>query len=290
MALRSFASRVVYDNPAHLSTSCSFTLCRNISISTQLRAGHNKWSKVKNIKIPLDAKKAADFNKYIAQINNIFVHDKNANLETSYQLQKVFQSALEAGHTKVKLMNAIESARKARPESFAVKISSPALNVHFLVKAFCMFRDESQMLNRTIKKFCEKQSLVRRSQSINAGYMDDVFEPKTVASVTLNDGSALSEDQAFEIGDSVDAEEIEFNDESKEWLYINSGVEYQKMKTLIEKHDVSVTSCEVVLVPYVPHQFTNPEDLKAAENLFSSLSSIDNVDSVYKSYDDTLKT
>ena len=291
MALKSLRFRVWPDFFTQFhSFSWSFRVQRNLSVTVPLLAGHNKWSKVKNIKIPLDRQKSTAMNKIIAQINNIFANDKNASLENSYQLQKVFQAALDAGHPKVKLMNALESARKARPEAITVKVTSPTLDAHFIVKAFCMFRDETQMFNRSIRKLCEKQSLTREIQNLNAGYIDDHFQPKTVASVVSMEGNALSEDDAFDIGLSVEAEEIEFNEETKEWMYISSGVEYQKMRTLIEKHGVTVNSCEIVLVPYMAHQFTTSEDLEAAENLFSSLSSLDNVESVYRNYDDTLKT
>ncbi|XP_075244311.1 putative transcriptional regulatory protein TGRD_462 [Convolutriloba macropyga] len=263
---------------------CSQSI-RSFSILHSLAAGHNKWSKVRHIKIPKDIQKNRDFQIVINQINTIVSETRNPILETNHRLKRVFEDALDAGFVKAKLLNAIQNASKVKVNQDNLKISVPNTNIYFAVKTYTTMHEDTVLVNRKIKKLCEKESLKRSNISLSDVSPDEIFEPKVMACVKSTTDNPISEDYAFELGLNAEAEDIEFDDESKEWVFVKSGVHLQKMKTILEKH-ATVDSCELIFVPYIPVELSKDGYAKA-ENLFSQLNEIENVTNVFKSYQDS---
>ncbi|XP_063723717.1 probable transcriptional regulatory protein THEYE_A1868 [Symsagittifera roscoffensis] len=261
-------------------------LLRCVSMSSLLFAGHNKWSKVKNIKIPLDIQKNREFQVVINQINTIIAETKNSDIEKNHKLKRVYERSLEAGFGKAKLLNAIQNATKVRVSQENYKITAAALGVHFVVKTYTTIQEDAIVLNRKLRKFCEKANLKKASLSLSDVSPDDVFEPKVMACITTNSEESIDEDKAFEIGLDAEAEDVEFNEERNEWIFVKSGLQLERMKTLLEKQ-ADVESCETVFVPYMPITLS-PENYGKAESLFVELNSFDHVTNVFKNYVDDI--
>merc|ERR1712179_22313 len=266
-------------------TRCvSHNIARSFTISTPLTAGHNKWSKVKNFKIPNDIKKNKAFQPIIKEITTIVTATKNPDIESNSRLRAVCENAPAAGYLKAKLLSAIENASKVRIKEDTYKISKNDLA--FVVKTYTTMYEDTAIVNRNIKKLCEKEGLRRASFSFSDMKPDVTFETKVMACIKSTDENPISEDQAYEYGLEAEAEDIEFDEEKKEWVFVKSGteLELQKTRTMLEKH-VPVDSCDLIFVPYIPLDLTS-ESYKAAEKLFSQFISIENVTDVIKNYND----
>ncbi|XP_053367794.1 translational activator of cytochrome c oxidase 1 [Clarias gariepinus] len=92
----------------------AFPLCaRTVHVGPVLRAGHNKWSKVKDIKIPKDAARARMIAKY-AMLIRVAVREGGANPEFNITLAQLIEQCRNKSLPKATIEAAIKGAEKSK--------------------------------------------------------------------------------------------------------------------------------------------------------------------------------
>ncbi|XP_060795496.1 translational activator of cytochrome c oxidase 1 [Neoarius graeffei] len=86
---------------------------RTMHVSPVLRAGHNKWSKVKDIKIPKDAARARMIAKY-AMLIRVAVREGGPNPEYNVTLAQLIEQCRNKNLPKTTIEAAIKGAEKSK--------------------------------------------------------------------------------------------------------------------------------------------------------------------------------
>jgi transcriptional/translational regulatory protein YebC/TACO1 len=264
---------------SHKMFSLSTSLFRRLHSSPCLLKGHNRWSKVKNIKAPNDMLRAKQISALQHQMLGRITKTKVTDPDQDRGLLKLFENGVKLGLSKVKVQELITSCSKLVVHETIVKLELQPLSI--IVTSLTMNNIDYKDNMKLIKKFSVFNGMSKQYGSLNTLLTDEIFDQKVMASVKKTE--FFDEDAAMTVAVEVDAEEVEFDEYNDEWLFISSGNQKDRFRSNLEKQNLDVISSDVVFVPYMPLELS-PEELQKAENLCENLASTPSVTGVYPNF------
>ncbi|XP_062298715.1 translational activator of cytochrome c oxidase 1 [Scomber scombrus] len=205
---------------------------RTLQLSSALFAGHNKWSKVKNIKGPKDEARGKIFMKFGMMIK-IAVKESGPNPDMNLNLAHILEQCRSKNMPKASIDAAIKSAEKAKPASQHMFEARGPGGCMMLIE---VLTDNNSRTHQDIKRLLTK----------NGGMLADGvrhnFSRRGVVSVS---GQNVTTEKALELAIEAGAEDVqETEDEEEQPLlqFICDMSDVKKVRTSLEELGMKITS------------------------------------------------
>lgn len=233
---------------------------------------HSKWSKVKQFKGAVDAKRAASFTKLARELT-VAARDKGADPAFNFRLRVAIDRAKKASMPKDSIERAIQrgtgEGKEGALESLTYEAYAPggtALIIECLTD------------NRNRTAGAVKHLLSKYGSSLAAsGSVVYLFDRQGVVRVS----GGLPEDRRDEIEYAlIDAGADEIKTEDSEEIIICDFKELAQVTEAAERQGVSFESAEIEWLPKTSVE-TNEQEGKQLEDLLNELEALDDVQRVY---------
>ncbi|XP_043109097.1 translational activator of cytochrome c oxidase 1 [Puntigrus tetrazona] len=231
--------------------------CRTLHSSPALWAGHNKWSKVKDIKIPKDAARARMITKYTMMIR-IAVREGGPNPEFNIALAQLLEQCRNRNLPKA----TIEGAIKGKPGVQHVYEATGPGGCKLLVE---VFTDNNTRSHQEIKRILNKHG-----GALCEGARKN-FDRKGVV-VASRDG--IFSEKALELAIEAGAEDVQETEDEEEQpvlQFICAAASMKTVKDTLESLGVHTLSSSLEFVSHTPSLLTQTQ-LENASTLVEALS------------------
>ncbi|KAJ8284325.1 hypothetical protein COCON_G00031750 [Conger conger] len=216
--------------------------CCAIHHSSVMSAGHNKWSKVKNIKGPKDAARSRIFTKYSLMIR-VAVKEGGPNPNTNLQLANLVERCRSLNIPKASIETAIKGAEKTKGGSSGLYEARGPGGSSLLI--------EVQTNNKTRTHQVVKSLLYKHGATLCSGAMH-CFEQKGVVLAPQED---ISLERALELAIEAGAEDIqETQDEDEKPLlqFVCKASDLRQVRTALEALGLPTISASLEYVAHTP--------------------------------------
>ncbi|KAK2866109.1 hypothetical protein Q7C36_002165 [Tachysurus vachellii] len=234
---------------------------RTVHVCSVLRAGHNKWSKVKDIKIPKDAARARMIAKY-AMLIRVAVREGGPNPEYNIALAQLIEQCRNKNLPKATIDAAIKGAEKSKAGSqYLYEARGPGGSM-LLIE---VLTDNNTRSHQAIKHILIK----------NGGAMCESarhhFDRKGVIVATRDQVSTEKAlDLAIESG-AEDVHEAEDEEEKPILQFICDMNSTKAVRTALETLGVHTLSVGMEYISNTPAPLTQ-DQLDSSANLIEALS------------------
>ncbi|XP_017290515.1 translational activator of cytochrome c oxidase 1 [Kryptolebias marmoratus] len=234
---------------------------RTLQVSSAVRAGHNKWSKVKHIKGPKDEARAKVFAKF-GMLIRIAVKEGGPNPEMNVNLAHVLEQCRNKNMPKVSIDAAIKSAEKAKPASIHMFEARGPGGCLLLIEALS---DSYPRTTQEIKRLLNK----------NKGMMSDKarnnFNQRGVVMVS---GQDVTTEKALELAIEAGAEDVqntEDEEEKPQLKFVCAVTDLHKVRDSLEGLGMQIMSAGLEFVPR-NHISIDDDQMEEASILIEALS------------------
>uniref|UniRef100_A0A3P8T0Q1 Translational activator of cytochrome c oxidase 1 n=1 Tax=Amphiprion percula TaxID=161767 RepID=A0A3P8T0Q1_AMPPE len=233
---------------------------RTLLLSAASCAGHNKWSKVKNIKGPKDEARGRMFMKFGMMIR-IAVKEGGSNPDLNLNLAQILEQCRSKNMPKASVDAAIKSAEKSKPATQHMFEARGPGGCLLLIE---VLTDNSSRTHQEVKRLLTK----------NGGMLSDGARHSfNRRGVVLVPGHNVSTERALELAIEAGAEDVlETEDEDEKPLlqFICDMTELNKVRVSLEKLGMQISSAGSEFVPH-NHSSLDQEQLDAASTLIEAL-------------------
>ncbi|XP_038154722.1 translational activator of cytochrome c oxidase 1 [Cyprinodon tularosa] len=233
---------------------------RRLQLCSALCAGHNKWSKVKNIKGPKDEARGKIFMKY-GMLIRIAVKEGGSNPDLNINLANLLEQCRSKNMPKASIDAAIKSAEKAKPASQHMFEARGPGGCLLLIE---VLTDNNSRTHQDIKRLLNK----------NGGMLSDGarhnFNRRGVVVVPAQNVSA---ERALEMAIEAGAEDVLETEDEEEKLqlkFICAMSDLNKVRGSLEGLGLQITSAGLEFVPR-NHSSLDQEQMEAASTLIEAL-------------------
>ncbi|XP_030630882.1 potassium voltage-gated channel subfamily H member 6-like [Chanos chanos] len=234
--------------------------CRTLHLCPALNAGHNKWSKVKDIKIPKDAARGRMIMKYTMMIR-IAVKEGGPNPEYNIALANLIEQCRSKSFPKATIEAAIKGAEKAKA------------GTQYLYEGHgpggCMLLIEVLTDNNT-----RSHQEVKRIMSKHGGALCDgarhSFDRKGVIVATQE---GVTSERALELAIEAGAEDVQETEDEEEKAilrFICDKASMRVVRTALEDLGVRTLSAGLEFVSHT-HTVLSQAQLETASTLLEAL-------------------
>ncbi|XP_073684637.1 translational activator of cytochrome c oxidase 1 [Garra rufa] len=233
--------------------------CRALHSSPAFWAGHNKWSKVKDIKIPKDAARARMIGKYTMMIR-IAVREGGANPEFNIALAQLLEQCRNKNLPKATIEGAIKGAKLKPGAQYIYEATGPG---------GCMLLIEVLTDNNTRSHQDIKRIMVKHGGALCEGARRN-FDRKGIVAAT-RDG--ISSEKALELAIEAGAEDVqEMEDEEEKPIlqFICDITSMKAVRSALEDLGVHTFSAGLEFVSHTP-SLLNQTQLETASSLLEAL-------------------
>ncbi|KAM7381710.1 hypothetical protein PAMA_012516 [Pampus argenteus] len=232
---------------------------RTLQLSSALCAGHNKWSKVKNIKGPKDEARARVFMKFALMIR-IAVKEGGSNPDLNINLAQVLEQCRRRNMPKASIETAIKTAIKAKTSQLMFEARGPG-GCLLLIEVLTDMKSRS---HQEIKRL-----LIRSGGMLSDGARHNF----TRRGVVVVQGQNITMDRALELAIEVGAEdvqEIEDEEEQPHLQFICDMMDLKKVRDSLEGLGMQIMSAGLEFIPRTVLSL-DQDQLEAASTLIESL-------------------
>ncbi|KAI9536738.1 hypothetical protein NQZ68_031813 [Dissostichus eleginoides] len=241
---------------------------RSLQVCSALCAGHNKWSKVKNIKGPKDAARCKMFMKFALMIK-LAVKEGGTNPAMNVNLANVLEQCRSKNMPKTSIEAIIKTATK--PGSQLTYEARGPGGCMLLIE---VLTDNITGTNHEIKRLLSK----------NRGMISDGVRHNFIRKgVVVVPGQNVSTDRALELAIEAGAEEVQESEDEEEQpilKFICDMVETSKVRASLEKLGSEIASVGLEFVPRISLSLSE-DQLEAASMLVEALSDCPDVIQVW---------
>ncbi|MFH1620729.1 MAG: YebC/PmpR family DNA-binding transcriptional regulator [Patescibacteria group bacterium] len=233
---------------------------------------HSKWSKVKQFKGAVDAKRSASFTKLAREIQ-VAAKEKGADPSLNLRLRVAIDRARRASMPKDSIERAVERGSGAGGEGqidFLVYEAYGPGGTALIIE--CLTDNRNRSANDV------KHLLTKHGASLAAsGSVTYLFDHQGVVRLTED----LSVDRHEEIELSlIDAGAEDMREEDSSLLIVCDTKNLSQVAEAVEKHDLTVESAELEWLPKLLVE-TDEETGMIIEDLITALEELDDVSKVY---------
>lgn len=233
---------------------------RTLLLSAASCAGHNKWSKVKNIKGPKDEARGKMFQKFAMMIR-LAVKEGGSNPDLNLNLAQILEQCRSKNMPKASVDAAIKSAEKAKPASQHMFEARGPGGCLLLIEVL------TDNINRSHQE-------IRRLLTKNGGMLSDGARNNfSRRGVVLVPGQNVSTERALELAIEAGAEDVqetEDEEEKKLLQFICDMTELYKVRASLEKLGMQISTAGLEFVPRTLLSL-DEEQLDAASTLIEAL-------------------
>lgn len=239
---------------------------RTLLLGAASCAGHNKWSKVKNIKGPKDEARGKVFQKFAMMIR-IAVKEGGSNPDLNLNLAQILEQCRSKNMPKASVDAAIKNAEKAKPASQHMFEARGPGGCLLLIEVL------TDNINRSHQE-------IRRLLTKNGAMLSDGARKNfSRRGVVLVPGQNVSTERALELAIEAGAEDVqETEDEEEKPLlqFICDMTELNKVRASLEKLGMQISSAGLEFVPRTLLSLDD-EELNAASTLIEALTDFQEV-------------
>ncbi|XP_007443627.1 translational activator of cytochrome c oxidase 1 [Python bivittatus] len=224
-----------------------------IHASSATLAGHNKWSKVKNVKGPKDTARALVFQK-LAMMIRFAVREGGSNPNFNSNLANLIEVCRRKNMPKASIETAISGAEKTKSIYHLCGIRGPGGSSFYV-----------EILTDNLKR-CSNE--IRHLLNKNGGSIADGihshFEKKGVVTVSKEDksGRPLSLDRALELAIEAGAEDVQEEEEEDEKVvlkFISAVSTLHQVREKLESLGLCSLSAGLEFIPIIHAQLSDAE-------------------------------
>lgn len=233
---------------------------RTLQLSSAACAGHNKWSKVKNIKGPKDEARGRMFMKF-GMLIKIAVKEGGPNPDMNLNLAQVLEQCRNKNMPKAAVEAAIRSAEKAKPASQHMFEARGPAGYLLLIE---VLSDNNTRTHQEIKRVLTKN---------RAMLSDGARHNFNRRGVVLVPGENVSTERALELAIEAGAEDVQDTEDEEErplLQFICDMAEVRKVRASLEQLGMQITSAGLEFVPRTLCPL-DQEQLDAASTLIEAL-------------------
>lgn len=233
---------------------------RTLHLCPSLYAGHNKWSKVKNIKGPKDAARSRMFMKFALMIK-IAVKDGGSNPDFNVNLAHVVEQCRSKNMPKASIEAAIKSAEKGRSGTQHTYEARGPGGCLLLIE---VLTDNNARSNQELKHILNKHGGVVCDGARHA------FSRK---GVVMARGEGVSSERALELAIEAGAEDVletEDEEDKPQLQFLCSVSDLRQVRISLEELGVSTLSSGMAFVSVRPAELP-PGQLEEAAALLEEL-------------------
>ncbi|KAL6095048.1 taco1 [Pungitius sinensis] len=233
---------------------------RTLQLSRAACAGHNKWSKVKNIKGPKDEARGRMFMKF-GMLIKIAVKEGGPNPDMNLNLAQVLEQCRSKNMPKAAVEAAIKSAEKAKPASQHMFEARGPAGYLLLIE---VLSDNNTRTHQEIKRVLTKN---------RALLSDGARHNFNRRGVVLVPGENVSTERAVELAIEAGAEDVQETEDEEErplLQFICDMAEVRKVRASLEQLGMPITSAGLEFVPRTLCTL-DQEQLDAASTLIEAL-------------------
>ncbi|XP_046902946.1 translational activator of cytochrome c oxidase 1-like isoform X2 [Hypomesus transpacificus] len=220
---------------------------RTLHLCHNFCAGHNKWSKVKNIKGPKDAARSRMFMKFNLMIK-IAVKDGGTNPDFNVNLAHIVEQCRSKNMPKASIEAAIKGAEKAKTGTQSTYEARGPGGCQLLIQ---VLTDNSTRSTQELKHALNKHG----------------------KGVVTAAGEGVSSDRALELAIEAGAEDVQETEDEEERPLLQFVCDVSEMKHVrasLEELGVSTQSSGMEFVSHTPAVLP-PDQLRAASALLEAL-------------------
>ncbi|MEQ2254984.1 hypothetical protein ILYODFUR_009145 [Ilyodon furcidens] len=252
--------------PVPLSASCRLSQVwrtspvRSLQLCSGLCAGHNKWSKVKNIKGPKDEARGKMFMKF-GMLIRIAVKEGGSNPDLNINLAHLLEQCRSKNMPKASIDAAVKSAEKAKPASQHMFEARGPGGCMLLIE---VLTDNNSRTHQEIRRLLNKSGgMLSDGARHNFNRRGVVVVPAQSVSVE----TAL--EMAIEAG-AEDVQETEDEEEKLQLKFICAMSDLNKVRGSLERLGLHITSAGLEFVPR-NHSSLDQEQMEDASTLIEAL-------------------
>ncbi len=233
---------------------------------------HSKWSKVKQFKGAVDAKRSASFTKLAREIQ-VAAREKGADPKLNLRLRVAIDRARKASMPKDSIERAMErgsgASGEGQIESLIYEAYGPGGTALII---WCLTDNRNRSANDV------KHLLIKYGASLAAsGAVSYLFDHQGV--IRIPDGWPMDRREKMEL-ELIDAGAEDFREEDSSLLIICHVRNLSRIAEAVSKFGLTVESAEMEWLPKLLIE-TNEETGVAVEELISLLEELDDVSKVY---------
>ncbi|XP_063157355.1 translational activator of cytochrome c oxidase 1 [Candoia aspera] len=224
-----------------------------IHASSATLAGHNKWSKVKNVKGPKDNARSLVFQK-LAMMIRFAVKEGGPNPNLNSNLANLIEVCRRKNMPKASIETAISGAEKMKSIYHLCGIRGPGGSSLYV-----------EILTDNLKRCSnEIRYLLNKNGGSIADGIHNHFEKKGIVTVSKEDksGRALSLDQALELAIEAGAEDVQEEEEEDEKVvlkFISAVSTLHQVREKLESLGLCSLSAGLEFIPLVHAQLSDAE-------------------------------
>ncbi|XP_062993980.1 translational activator of cytochrome c oxidase 1 [Elgaria multicarinata webbii] len=236
---------------------------RAIHASCAAFAGHNKWSKVKNVKGPKDHARSVLFKK-LGMMIRLAVREGGPNPELNTNLANVVEQCRSKSMPKASIEAAITGGDKTKSSYLLCEARGPG-GSSLLIEI---------LTDNAKRSLSEIRRLLNKHGGLLAAGARHSFEKKGIVVVSREDrtGSPISLDQALEFAIEAGAEDVqeeEDEDEKTMLKFICAVPTLRQVREKLESLGLCSLSAGLEFIPTVSAQLSDEEMERAAQLLDS---------------------
>ncbi|XP_059387894.1 translational activator of cytochrome c oxidase 1 [Carassius carassius] len=232
---------------------------RALHSSSALWAGHNKWSKVKDIKIPKDAARSRMIVKYTMMIR-IAVREGGPNPEFNVALAQVLEQCRNKNVPKATVEGAIKGAKSKPGVQYVYEAAGPG-GCTLLIE---VLTDNNTRSHQEIKRI-----LMKHGGGLCEGARRNFDRKGVVAASRDGISSERALELAIEAG-AEDVQEIEDEEERPILQFICDIASMKAVRSALESLGVPTLSSALEFVSHTPSLLTQAQ-LETASSLLEAL-------------------
>ncbi|MEQ2270401.1 hypothetical protein XENORESO_020795 [Xenotaenia resolanae] len=252
--------------PVPLSASCRLSQVwrtspvRSLQLCSGLCAGHNKWSKVKNIKGPKDEARGKMFMKF-GMLIRIAVKEGGSNPDLNINLAHLLEQCRSKNMPKASIDAAVKSAEKAKPASQHMFEARGPGGCMLLIE---VLTDSNSRTHQEIRRLLNK----------NGGMLSDGARHNfNRRGVVVVPAQSVSVETALEMAIEAGAEDVQETEDEEEKLqlkFICAMSDLNKVRGSLERLGLKITSAGLEFVPR-NHSSLDQEQMEDASTLIEAL-------------------
>ncbi|XP_014459619.1 translational activator of cytochrome c oxidase 1 [Alligator mississippiensis] len=252
-----------------------YLLGRALRITGAIPAGHNKWSKVKNIKGPRDAKRSQIFQK-LSMMLRFAVREGGPDPELNSNLANIIEQCRNNNMPKASIEMAIKGVDKEKSTTYVLYTARGPGGSALVIE---ILTDNTRRTQQEIRL------LLSRNGAVITDGVRHLFDQKGVVTVSRKDQEqrSVSLEQALELAVEAGAEDVQESEDEEEQEVLKFLCDVSVLHQVRKKLDAQGLQSLSAGLEFIPNTTVelSEEEMKQASELLMVLGNCQDVIRIY---------